>query len=307
MSALLASRAPALDPVAQLLHALGAGAVDVATLGDVWSMDREAALDVASDAEAAGLVQTSEDSDGRLVVALTPVGRRRAGLASETATATTPAGHKRIPYVDAAGVRRWLVVPSEVARALDTHDRETRRSDARWRDLVATGDGGSGEDFARLATTLADPHAIDPAEAIDDAPGPTPANGKGERPAARSARGVRAPLPILLLGLRPVWSGPAEPVATPCRGCGGRPLGMLAACLMCDRSGNEGLLERVHPSERPKPPASASRRSSRPPPGKSPSRAPALDREPKSRKPRRGFRLPSPARNSFDLSKFKNG
>jgi hypothetical protein len=61
------------------------------------------------------------------------------------------------------------------------------------------------------------------------------------------------PLARILLGLRVAWPAPWDREAEPCPGCGGRKLGLVEACLVCDRTGVDRALPAVEPYERPAP------------------------------------------------------
>lgn len=276
--------APPTDPVAALLFSVGPDPVPAADLAGLWGMAPDDALDVAAEAEAAGLLTTIEGDDGGPLVSLTAAGRRRAGLDALEDSGECPAGHRRIAYYDAWGVKRWLVVPADVARGIDSFDRRTRRHDAAFRERVVTGSDHALEfDVFDLAV---DPDAPDPVRVAIEAEEAARPRKPDPAPAWMRSRPT-PPRPTLILGIAPVWQGPA-PADGPCPGCKGRPLGLTTCCVLCDAMGNAALLEPVWPSERPRPaPAPKA-----PPKPKATTRpkptAPALDRR-KSAGKAKGF------------------
>lgn len=295
-AALVRPRRRPADPVADLLRRLDGDPVPVVDLAGLWDMPPDDALDVASDAEAEGLVETIEDDDGTLLARLSPAGRVRAGL--------LPEGHQRIDYRDSSGRVLSLIVPDAIARALVTLDARQRRSELRWRALgLVTGVPDDPGELAPVVERVEDPGTPDPLDALAVAE-ETPAPPPGKR---RTAVRRPAPRPSLVLGLGCRWDGPETPEALPCPGCGGAPLPVIGYCCRCDRSGAEHLLEAVSPSERPKSPDAPKPRPKPRRPARRKLDAPALDRA-KPSKATRGYHHPSAGErraNAFDLASLK--
>lgn len=105
----------------------------------------------------------------------------------------------------------------------------------------ASGDTVSG---VNVLNRYADPASIDPALAVEWAE-------QAERPAVRVnvLRRIKnhhdgVPRPWIFLGLRPAWPVRwAREQGEPCPGCQGRPLTFARACLVCDRTGVDALLD----------------------------------------------------------------
>lgn len=279
-----------LDPALRALAAAPSAVVAVAEVPRLLKADAEAAAVVLAALLDAGLVELWDHPEGAALV-VSSLGAMRIGVELETpdsgcAARWVPAGGKR-----AERPPRYGLGQLRAANATDAFGR--------------AGESGYGFD------SLADPNAEDPASAG------LAATAFDTEPAAERAfhvarRTLGTPYPRILLGLRLAWPVAWDRGEGECPGCGGRKLGLVEACLVCDRTGVDNALPAVEPYERPAPydpeAGGLCGGTGRPKPAGSKVAKRKRAKRPAKAKAKKGKAVAGrvPERNSFDLSKLRD-
>jgi hypothetical protein len=219
------------DSLLKILAELPTATPTIEELVEASGIARSAFDDACAEADMAGLVSSWEDHPDGAVIMLSPLAADRMGLRLVEADG----GLECIAF-------RW--VPKNEPES---------KSDRLCRPLhkqiqATTIDGEAGFDYL---DTVEDDRAVDPAERIERAENveeaihaPRPANPKGRAVPRESIASTWRVQPI---GLRPQCNGPVEPEGQPCRGCGGRSIGIGEVCVICLRSGLDPFLEPAKP------------------------------------------------------------